>query len=212
MTTVSVIHFSGSGHTAKMAEAVAAGAGATGAKVNLLNIDGKDILEGRFRNDALMAQLDASDAIIFGSPTYMGGPAAQFKAFADATGERWYLRKWADKIAAGFTVSGGPSGDKLATLHYFFTLAMQQGMVWLGLNELPAENGINRLSSYAGVMGQAAQEQPDLAPNAADKLTGESLGRRVAQATRRWNQPLAAMEKEAWSGTRSVGEMVTASA
>jgi NAD(P)H dehydrogenase (quinone) len=191
-----------------MAEAVAQGAAAHGAKVNLLPIRGEDINQGRYLNDGLLDQLDASDAIIFGSPTYMGGPAAQFKAFADATGERWYLRKWADKIAAGFTVSGGPSGDKLATLQYFFTLAMQHGMVWLGLNELPAANGVNRLSSYAGAMGQAAQEQPEVAPNGADKLTGESLGRRVAQAARRWNQPLAALEGQAWSGARAVEEEI----
>ena len=201
MTALSVLYFSGSGHTAKMAEAAAAGAAAGGAKVHLVQIHGSGIHEGRYANNAVMAQFDESDAIIFGSPTYMGGPAAQFKAFADATGERWYLRKWADKLAAGFTVSGGPSGDKLETLHYFFTLAMQHGMMWVGLNELPAENGINRLSSYAGAMGQARQEEPEVAPSGADKLTAESLGKRVAQAARRWHQALPRLEKEAWSGT-----------
>jgi NAD(P)H dehydrogenase (quinone) len=44
----------------------------------------------------------------------MGGPAAQFKAFADATSERWFKRVRLNKLAAGFTVSGGPSGDKLS--------------------------------------------------------------------------------------------------
>lgn len=210
MSTVSVVYFSGSGHTAKMAEAVAKGAAASGAKVNLLRIRGEDITQGRYQNDAALAQLDASDAIIFGSPTYMGGPAAQFKAFADATGERWYMRKWADKLAAGFTVSGGPSGDKLSTLQYFFTFSMQHAMLWVGLNELPAEEGINRLSSYSGVMGQARQEEPEVAPNGADKLTGESLGRRVAQAAQRWNQPLSTREKQAWSGVRSIKDEVLA--
>jgi len=76
----------------------------------------------------------------------------------------------------------GPSGDKLSTLHYFFTLAMQLGMVWIGLPELPMnDKGINRLSSYSGVMAQAGQEPTDVAPNAQDKLTGELLGVRVAQ-------------------------------
>jgi NAD(P)H dehydrogenase (quinone) len=127
--------------------------------------------------------------VIFGSPTYMGGPAAQFKAFADATGERWFKAAWKDRLAAGFTVSGGPSGDKLSTLHYFFTLAMQHAMVWVGLADLPMNNkGINRLSSYSGVMGQAMNEPPEVAPNEADKLTGESLGRRVAEAAARWKR------------------------
>jgi|SRR5208283_1321160 len=189
MTTVSIVYHSGSGHTAKMAEAVAKGAGSVnGVKVNLLAIAGKDIVEGRFKNDALLAQLDASDAVIFGSPTYMGGPSGQFKCFADATGERWYKSVWKDKVAAGFTVSSGPSGDKLSTLHYFFTLAMQHGMVWVGLPELPMnDQGINRLSSYSGAMAQAGMEPPDVAPNQADKLTGEALGRRVAQAAQRWH-------------------------
>jgi hypothetical protein len=57
----------------------------------------------------------------------------------------------------------------LSTLHYFFTLAMQLGMIWIGLPELPMnDKGINRLSSYSGVM-------------APDKLTGELLGKRVAE-------------------------------
>lgn len=88
----------------------------------------------------------------------------------------------------GFLGSSGPSGDKLQTLHYFFTLAMQHGMLWVGLSELPNPEGVNRLSSYSGAMGQAGQESPDAAPNAADKLTGESLGRRVAESARRWKQ------------------------
>jgi NAD(P)H dehydrogenase (quinone) len=189
MTTVSVVYHSGSGHTAKMAEAVAKGAGSVNdVKVNLLAITGKEIAEGRFKNDALLAQLDASDAVIFGSPTYMGGPSGQFKCFADATGERWYKSAWKDKVAAGFTVSSGPSGDKLSTLHYFFTLAMQQGMIWVGLNDLPMnDQGINRLSSYSGAMAQAGMEPPEVAPNQADKLTGEALGRRVAQSAKRWH-------------------------
>jgi NAD(P)H dehydrogenase (quinone) len=188
MSTVSIVYFTGSGHTAKMAEAVSKGAASVaGVNTNLLAINGGDIVQGRYKNDAVLAALDASDAIIFGSPTYMGGPAAQFKAFADATGERWYRGAWRDKLGAGFTVSGGPSGDKLSTLHYFFTLAMQHGMIWAGLTDNPMnDQGINRLSSYSGAMAQAGNEAPETAPNAADKLTGEALGRRVAGAALRW--------------------------
>lgn len=188
MTTISIIYHSGTGHTTKMAEAVAKGASSVAdVKVQTIAINGKDIVEGRYKNAAVLEQLDASDAIIFGSPTYMGGPSGQFKCFADATGERWYTGKWKNKVAAGFTVSSGPSGDKLSTLHYFFTLAMQQGMIWIGQSETPMnDKGINRLSSYSGVMAQAGQESPDVAPNDADKLTGEVFGKRVAESTKRW--------------------------
>jgi NAD(P)H dehydrogenase (quinone) len=183
MPTVSVIYFSGGGHTTKLAEAVNKGAASVaGVKTNLIAISGKDIVEGRYKNDDVFAKLDASDAIIFGSPTYMGGPAAQFKAFADATAGKWFTSAWKDKLAAGFTVSMSPSGDKSNTLQYFFTLAMQQGMVWIGQPEMPLQpNGVNRLGSNSGVMGQAGQESPEVAPGEGDKLTGEMLGKRVAE-------------------------------
>jgi len=182
MATVSVIYFSGAGHTAKMAEAVHKGAAAvSGIKANLIAINGEDITKGRYKNDAVFAQLDASDAIIFGSPTYMGGPAGQFKTFADATAAKWFGSVWRDKVAAGFSVSSSPSGDKFNTLVYLFTLAMQHGMIWVGLGEMPLQpNGVNRLGSFGGVMGQAGQEPVDVAPNAEDKHTGELLGKRVA--------------------------------
>ncbi len=188
MTTLSVVYHSGSGHTTRMAEAVAKGAGSVaGVKVNLLAISGKDIVEGRFKNESLLAQLDASDAIIFGSPTYMGGPSGQFKTFADATAGSWFGQKWKDKIASGFSVSSSPSGDKFSTLQYFHTLAMQHGMVWVGLGEMPMQpNGVNRLGSFSGATGQAGQESPEVAPSDADKLTGEMLGRRVAHSAKRW--------------------------
>jgi NAD(P)H dehydrogenase (quinone) len=182
MTTVSIVYFSGSGHTTKLAEAVNKGAASVaGVKTNLIAIGGDDIVKGRYKNATAFAQLEASDAIIFGCPTYMGGPAAQFKAFADATGELWFKAAWRDKVASGFTVSSSPSGDKFNTLQYFFTLAMQHGMVWIGLGEMPMQpNGVNRLGSFSGAMGQAGFDSPEVAPNAEDKLTGELLGRRVA--------------------------------
>ncbi|WDF77214.1 flavodoxin family protein [Mucilaginibacter sp. KACC 22773] len=183
MSNISIIYFSGAGHTAKLAEAISKGAiSVAGVKTNLIPIDGNDIINGRYENNAIISALDASDAIIFGSPTYMGGPAAQFKAFADATVDSWFGQKWRDKPAAGFTVSGTPSGDKFSTLQYFHTLAMEHGMIWVGLGEMPMQpNGVNRLGSWGGAMGQAHQEPTDIAPNEDDKLTGEVLGKRVAE-------------------------------
>lgn len=191
MSIVSIVYYSGAGHTHKLAQAVQAGAASVeGTTANLISISGSDIINGRYQNTELILALEESDAIIFGSPTYMGGPAAQFKAFADATVGSWTNQKWRDKIAAGFTVSGTPSGDKFSTLQYFHTLAMEHGMIWIGLGEMPMQsNGINRLGSWGGAMGEANQESPDVAPSAQDKLTGEVLGRRVAAFALK-NQPV----------------------
>ena len=138
MRTVAAIFHSGMGHTKSMAEAVAKGAeGVSGSTVHLIPIEGKDIVNGRWKNPAVLKQLDASDAIIFGSPTYMGSVSGQMEAFIDGTSERWMSQAWKDKVAAGFTVSGGPSGDKFNTLVRLATLAMQQGMIWIGLGIVP---------------------------------------------------------------------------
>ena len=183
MSAIAIVYFSGTGTTKAMAEAVTKGAG-PGAV--LLPIVPANIVEGRFKDDALFATLNAAKAIVFGTPTYMGGPAAQFKAFADATSGAWMQRAWVGKIAAGFTVSGSMSGDKQGTLQYLVTLAMQQGMIWIGQPEMPGmfagqpfDQAVNRLGSHTGVMGQALPGSA-LAPG--DLLTGEHLGARIAAA------------------------------
>jgi NAD(P)H dehydrogenase (quinone) len=191
MSIVSIIYFSGAGHTAKLAESVEKGAASVnGTITNLISIKGEDILNGRYINEGVINMLDESDAIIFGAPTYMSGPAAQFKAFADATVGSWFNQKWKDKLAAGFTISGTPSGDKLATLQFFQAFAMSHSMIWVSLGELPSQpNGVNRLGSWVGAMGQANQEPTDVAPNAEDKLTAERLGTRVSSlATKLYNK------------------------
>lgn len=184
MPTISIVFHSGGGHTAALAEAVAAGArSVSGASVRLLRIQGSDIHEGRFKNEALLAQLSESDAIIFGAPTYMAGPSAQFKAFADATGGIWFQQLWKDKLAAGFTVSAGASGDKLNTLQYFFLLSQQHGMLWVGTGVLPYATGqINRYSFSSGAAAQANQEPVTEKPDAEDLATGAHLGKRVAES------------------------------
>ncbi|MBC8011939.1 MAG: flavodoxin family protein [Burkholderiales bacterium] len=190
MSTVSIVYFSGGGHTAAMAEAVASGARAVACTtVHLLRIEGFDIHEGRYQNAAVLDTLTASDAIIFGSPTYMAGPAGQFKCFADATGGAWFQQLWKDKLAAGFTVSAGASGDKLGTLQYFFLLSQQHGMAWIGTGVLPYADGqINRYSFSSGAAGQANQEPPTEKPDAEDLRTGSHLGKRVAEAVVRWQK------------------------
>ena len=182
MTKVTVIYHSGTGNTKTMAEAVLRGVESVeGVKANLIAVEGKDIVEGRWKNDDTMTQLDASDGIIFGSPTYMGSVSGQMEAFLDGTSDRCYRETWKDKVAAGFSVSAGPSGDKFNTLVRFVTYAMQMGMIWVGLGMIPTVEGLNRLSFFMGAGGQAMQEPI----NEVDQKTAEFLGRRVAEITLR---------------------------
>jgi multimeric flavodoxin WrbA len=61
----------------------------------------------------------------------MGSVSWQFKKFADASSKPWYTQAWKDKIFGGFTASANVNGDKHSTLHYFMTLAMQHGGIWV---------------------------------------------------------------------------------
>ena len=179
MTRIAIVFHSGYGHTKVLAESVKAGADTIpGTKTLLIPVE---------EIEAHWGDLEASDAIIFGSPTYMGNVSGPFKTFMDASSKPWIERKWKDKLAAGFTISGSPSGDKLNTLQSLMIFAMQHGMVWIGNAEMPYnEEGINRLGSFTGIMAQAGQVAPELEPNAADRKSGELLGQRLASAATRW--------------------------
>lgn len=179
MARVFIIYHSVTGTTAALAEAIGKGVlSQHGAELGSYRITGKDIVDGRFVSKECLAQIDAASAVIFGCPTFMGGPSAQFKSFADATGDLWFGQRWQDKLAAGFTVGSGLSGDKLATLSYFSVFAAQHGMLWvsLGIADGADELGRNRLGSYLGAMGQTSDGT--LPP--VDLQTAEHLGARVA--------------------------------
>ena len=170
MAKVAVVYHSGYGHTQRVAEFVSQGAGA-----ELVTIDANGDL-----TEAQWATLDAADAIIFGSPTYMGMASWQFKKFADATSKKWFTSAWKDKVAGGFTCSASPSGDKLSTIQYFITLAMQQGMIWVGQPALN-DGTINRIGSNSGVMAQVGPQDPASSIPQGDLNTAMAYGKRVAQ-------------------------------
>jgi multimeric flavodoxin WrbA len=148
MSAIVIVYHSGYGHTAKVAEAIAATSGA-----QLLAIDA----EGNLPAGGWEA-LAAAKMVVFGSPTYMGSVSWQFKKFADASSKPWFGQAWKDKLAAGFTNSATLNGDKHSTLHYMITLAMQQSMLWVGTGMMPANskaatrNDINNVGSSAGLM------------------------------------------------------------
>lgn len=184
-TSIGIVYHSGFGHTAALARAVAEGAlTVPGVRARLI-----------FAEDAASdpAQLDDDDALVFGCPTYMAGPSARFKEFIDASSGIWSRQGWKDKLAAGFTNSGGYSGDKLNTLVQLMLFAMQHGMIWVGLG-LPdggrastsSATDLNRLGSYAGAMAKSDVDQGMEGTPASDLDTAAALGLRVAQAALRW--------------------------
>jgi NAD(P)H dehydrogenase (quinone) len=187
MNQIVVVYHSGAGHTEAIARSVARGV----EEVETMTVEVLSVHDvGPFEKDAppesAWSKLNNADAIIFGSPTYMGSVSGPFKSFMDATGALWYERKWMDKFAAGFTVGGGLSGDKQGTLQAMHTFSCQHGMIWVSMGIGVGEEGIDRLSSSIGMMAQADNGPPDQTPPAEDHLTAERFGHRVALATKRW--------------------------
>ncbi|BEU96442.1 flavodoxin family protein [Acidovorax sp. DW039] len=181
MSQIVVVYHSGYGHTQRVAQQVAEGAGA-----QLLAIDADGNLpEGGW--DAL----NAADAIIFGTPTYMGGPSWQFKKFADATSKAWFSRAWQDKVFGGFTNSASFNGDKQVTLVYLQTLASQHGGLWVSLGLAPSNskaatrNDVNNLGGSVGLLVQSPSDASVTEIPQGDLDTAKLYGKRVAAITAR---------------------------
>jgi NAD(P)H dehydrogenase (quinone) len=167
-----------------LAGMIAEGARAEGAEATGLNV--------AEMGDSGWSVLAAADAIVFGSPTFMGGIAAGFKAFMDATSKSWDTRPWGDKIAAGFTIGSRFSGDKLATLQGLSIFAAQHAMVWVG-QDIVGKRGLpdgprstNGDGSWLGLMATSSPDKTQMIlPE--DAETARAFGARIARATARWN-------------------------
>jgi NAD(P)H dehydrogenase (quinone) len=188
MTKIAIVYFSNfKGNTESLAHAVKRGAETVlDTEVSLIHTD--DV-------DKHWQTLHSADAIIFGTPTYIGSVAAKFKEFIEKlAGEVWLKRLWMNKISGGFTVSAGRSGDKLSCLQQLVTFASQMGMIWVPMritggnySSQGSEQDLNRMAGYLGVMAQANIDEPaELAPPASDIETAELHGNHIANVARQF--------------------------
>lgn len=184
MKKIAVVYHSGHGHTGHIARLVAAGARQV-----------PDIEVHVLKAEDLTADPEALlpfDAYLFGSPTYLGGVSGTFKSFMDATGGLWRRQQLKGRLAAAFTVSSLPAGDKQSTLLSIFVFAMQHGLLWAGnpiLPEqhlgVPVDEAANRLGSWSGLMAQAAHGAAEDAFVPGDIRTATMFGRQFAETLSR---------------------------
>ena len=143
MTRIAIVYSSGHGHTRLVAEHVTRGAREVpDIEAELIEITAAGIRpDGRWNDPSVMAKLAGADAIVFGSPTYMGSVHGVFKLFLEnAFTPAWWEQEWKDKLAAGFTNSASRSGDKLITLQQLAVFAAQMGMIWVTVGDMPGGN------------------------------------------------------------------------
>lgn len=184
MKKLAVIYHSAHGHTAHIAAHVAEGARSVpDTDVEIIEAEALTSMP----NDLLQF-----DGFLLGSPTYLGGVSGPFKSFMDATGGLWRTQQLKGKLAAGFTVSSLPAGDKQSTLVSMFTFCLQHGMLWAGNPILPEQHrgvpydeAANRLGSWSGLMAQAGHAAPADAFAAGDIKTARMFGRKFSETLHR---------------------------
>ncbi|HEY4546262.1 MAG TPA: NAD(P)H:quinone oxidoreductase [Pedomonas sp.] len=142
MSKVLVLYYSSYGHIETMAHAVAEGARAAGATVDVKRVPElvpQEIAEkSHFKLDqdapvATVAELENYDAIIIGTPTRFGRLASQMANFLDQAGGLWARGALNGKVGAVFTSTATQHGGQEMTLFSVIPTLMHFGMVVVGL-------------------------------------------------------------------------------
>jgi len=142
MSKVLVLYYSTYGHIETMAQAVAEGARAAGAKVDVKRVPETAPPEiakaGHFKLDqaapvANVADLEGYDAIIVGCPTRFGRMPSQMASFLDQAGGLWARGALNGKVGGAFTSTATQHGGQEATLFSVITNLLHFGMTIVGL-------------------------------------------------------------------------------
>jgi NAD(P)H dehydrogenase (quinone) len=160
VVTVLIAYYSVSGHTEKMAHAVAEGVQIVpGTRVRTERVE-------KVTSDVLFA----ADALVVGSPVYWSNMAGEVKTFFD----NWQLKfgvwpefKMRNKVGAAFTTGGQVSGGKEVTMLTILAAMLGNQMI---------------IVSGGGAFGASATtegESPGI--NKQELADARALGRRVAE-------------------------------
>ncbi len=143
MSKVLVLYYSSYGHLETMANAIADGARAAGAEVDVKRVPEtvpEEIAKGaHFKLDqaapvATVAELEHYDAIIVGTGTRFGRLSSQMAAFLDQAGGLWARGALNGKVGAAFTSSATQHGGQETTLFNIITNLLHFGMTIVGLD------------------------------------------------------------------------------
>ena len=146
-----VVYDSKTGHTEQMALSVARGAEEFGAKVVIKRAE-----------EVKMRELQDSDGIIMGSPTYFGQMSSKLKHIIDESIE--LHTQLTGKVGGAFTNSGGTASGAETTLLSILQAMLVHGMIVQG----------NAEAQHYGVAAQGEPKPRDL-------KACEELGRNVVQ-------------------------------
>ena len=159
--TVLVTYHSASGNTEKMAQVVAEGAKA---------VSGTSVVLKRV-GEVIGDDLSSADAVIVGSPVYVGNMSGQVMTFFDNWGLKFGLGtgtgKMRNKVGAAFATGGGVSSGKEVTILTILGAMLIHQMIVI---------------SGGGGFGASATTGPDSPGiDAKELVEARDLGKRVAE-------------------------------
>lgn len=196
MSKVLVLYYSSYGHIEQMAQAVAEGARAGGATVDIRRVPetvpAEIATSAHFKLDqeapaATPAELEGYDAIVIGAPTRYGRMPAQMAAFLDQTGGLWARGALNGKVGAAFTSTATQHGGQEQTLFSIITNLLHFGMTIVGLPY--SHQGQMTLDEVVGgspygattIAGGQGQRQPSAIDLAGARHQGELVARTAAK-------------------------------
>lgn len=193
MTKVLVLYYSSWGHVEQMADAVAEGARAGGAEVDVRRVAEtapKEIVEGfHYKADSAHPLIEgpdalkAYDAIVVGAPTRYGRMPSQMASFWDSTGGLWSSGALIGKVGAAFTSTASQHGGQETTLFSILTNLLHMGMTIVGLDYgFKDQMGVDQVRGGSPYGATTMSDGDGSRQPAAAELDGARyLGRRVAQ-------------------------------
>ena len=143
MPKVLVLYYSSYGHLETMAQAVAEGARAGGARVDVKRVPETApeavAKAAHFKLDqaapvARVDELADYDAIVIGAPTRFGRMPSQMAAFLDQAGGLWAKGALNGKVGGAFTSTATQHGGQEVTLFSIITNLLHFGMTIVGLD------------------------------------------------------------------------------
>jgi NAD(P)H dehydrogenase (quinone) len=196
MTKVLVLYYSSYGHIETMAYAVAEGARAAGAAVDVKrvpeNVPEEIAKAAHFKLDqpapiATVGELADYDAIAVGAPTRFGRMPSAMGSFWEQAGQLWMSGAMEGKVGGAFSSTATQHGGNEMTLFSIIANLMHFGMVIVGLPYSHA--GMMTLDEVVGgapygattIAGAQGQRQPSKIELDGARRQGELIAKAAAK-------------------------------
>lgn len=186
--TVLVLYYSRNGTTAELARHVARGVASGGGEALLRTVPPvapiTEVAAPPVPADGppyvTLADLEACNGLVLGSPTRFGNMAAPLKQFLDTTGGLWIAGALVDKPAGVFTSASSMHGGLESTLITMALPLIHHGMLWVGVPYTnPAINATRTGGGPYGASHIAADWNDGLSSD--ERSLARALGERVAR-------------------------------